>query len=298
MNKRTPLSFLTLVLATSAFGCGASDAAAPTPTTPTAAVTNAPASAAGEGVVDAKLRAAIDGPQRPAAEKARDTYRHPRETLEFFGLQPNMTVVELSPGGGWYTSILAPVLKDQGHLFVAGSDPNGPPGEGTQNARELQARIQKSPDAFGNVGYVVMKRDTELSLGPDGSADMVLTFRNLHNWVEGKATDKILGAAFKVLKHGGVLGLTDHRANANGPTDPKSVGDTGYIPEAEAIRIVTAAGFKLADKSEINANPKDTKDYPKGVWTLPPTYELGDKDHAKYEAIGESDRMTLKFVKP
>ena len=154
------------------------------------------------------------------------------------------------------------------------------------------------PQAFDKVQSVVLKNDQPWVLGAPESADMVLTFRNFHNWVEAGSTDKVLGAAFKVLKHGGILGLTDHRANPGGATDPKVVGDTGYVPEDLVIKLVEGAGFKLAGKSEVNANPKDTKDYPKGVWTLPPTYELGETDHAKYEAIGESDRMTLKFVKP
>jgi predicted methyltransferase len=135
-------------------------------------------------------------------------------------------------------------------------------------------------------------------LGAPESADMVLTFRNFHNWVEAGSTEPVLAAIARVLKHGGVLGLTDHRANAGAPIDAKTVGDTGYVPEDAVVTMIEAAGFKLAGKSEVNANPKDTKDYPKGVWTLPPSYELGETDRAKYEAIGESDRMTLKFVKP
>jgi predicted methyltransferase len=143
-----------------------------------------------------------------------------------------------------------------------------------------------------------MRKDAPLGFGAPESADMVLTFRNFHNLVGDPAMDAFLTASFQVLKHGGVLGLTDHRAKAGGPTDAKTVGDTGYVPEDFVVQTIEHAGFKLAGKSEVNANPKDTKDYPKGVWTLPPTYELGDVDHAKYQAIGESDRMTLKFVKP
>jgi predicted methyltransferase len=261
----------------------------------------APASTAAEvkGSSDAALRQSLAGPQRTEKEKKRDAYRHPKETLEFFGLKDDMTVVEISPGEGWYTAVLAPVLRDHGKLFVAGGDPNGDPNaEGTKHAQALADRFQKMPKVFDKVGLVVLKRDQDWVLGPPESADMVLTFRNFHNWVEAGMTDKVLGAMFKVLKHGGVLGLTDHRANPGAPTDPKTVGDTGYVPEDFVVKVVEGAGFKLAGKSDVNANPKDTKDYPKGVWTLPPTYELGETDHAKYEAIGESDRMTLKFVKP
>lgn len=288
MKTRTSLaSMLLLVLAA---GCGSSvPPAAPSSTT-------APAP---DPATDAKLRASLAGGQRADKEKARDVYRHPLETLEFFGLRDDMTVVEISPGGGWYTAVLAPVLRDKGKLVVAGGDPNGDPkSEGTKNAQELQARFRQMPQSFDRVQAVVVKGDGAVSFGPPESADMVLTFRNFHNWVGSPYMDKILGASFAVLKHGGVLGVTDHRAKPGAPTDAKSVDDSGYVPEDYVIQTIEKAGFKLAGKSEVNANPKDTKDYPKGVWTLPPTYELGDQDHAKYEAIGESDRMTLKFVKP
>jgi predicted methyltransferase len=287
-------------LLTSLAACGGA-AVTPPPATATAAASATPATSAADvnAPVDAKLRAVLAGSQRTEKEKKRDVYRHPAETLEFFGLKDDMTVVEISPGEGWYTAVLAPVLRDHGKLIVAGGDPNGDPSsEGTKNAQALRERFQKAPQAFDKVQTVVVKRGGDWVLGPPGTVDMVLTFRNLHNWVEAGMADKVLGAAFAALKHGGVLGLTDHRANAGASTDPKVIGDTGYIPEATAVKLAEAAGFKLAGKSEINANPKDTKDYPKGVWTLPPTYELGDADHAKYEAIGESDRMTLKFVKP
>jgi predicted methyltransferase len=276
---------LAVVLAASA--CGGGDTVPPS-TPPVIA----------DPATDAKLVDSLAGPQRTDKERARDVYRHPRETLDFFGLRDDMTVVEIAPGGGWYSAVLAPVLRDRGRFIVAGGDPNGDPkSEGTQDAVALLARFQKMPQAFGKVESVVLTKDTWL-FGPPESADMVLTFRNFHNWVEGKTTDKVLAATFAVLKHGGVLGLTDHRAKPGASTDPKVVGDTGYVPEDYVVQAVEQAGFKLFAKAEINANPKDTKDYPKGVWTLPPTFELGEKDHAKYAAIGESDRMTLKFVKP
>jgi predicted methyltransferase len=276
------------VLLTLAAACGSSVP----PVTP-----STQAAVAADPATDAKLRASLAGGQRTDQEKARDVYRHPLETLEFFGLRDDMTVVEISPGGGWYSAVLAPVLRDKGKLVVIGADPNGDPkSELTKNAQELQARFQQTPQAFDKVQTVVFKPDTPF--GPAESADMVLTFRNFHNWVGSPLMDKILGASFAVLKHGGVLGLTDHRAAPGAPMDPKKVDDTGYVPEDYVIQTIEHAGFKLAGKSEVNANPKDTKDYAKGVWTLPPSYELGDVDHAKYQAIGESDRMTLKFVKP
>ena len=248
---------------------------------------------------DAKLRASLGAAHRPDKERARDVYRHPLETLEFFGLRDTMTVVEISPGGGWYTAVLAPVLREHGKLFVAGGDPNGDPkSEGTQNAQGLRVRFQSKPDVFDRVQPVVLREGQPWVFGPPESADFVLTFRNFHNWVEAKTTERVLAAAFAVLKHGGVLGLVDHRASPGGPTDPKVVGDTGYVPEEYVIQLAEKAGFRFAAHSEVNANPKDTKDYPKGVWTLPPSYELGEKDHARYEAIGESDRMTLRLVKP
>jgi predicted methyltransferase len=247
---------------------------------------------------DAKLVQSLGGSQRTDAEKARDVYRHPRETLEFLGLRENMTVVEISPGGGWYTAVLAPVLREHGKLFVAGGDPNGDPkAEGTKDAKDLLARFQKAPEAFDRVEPIVIHPDA-ISFGTPETADMVLTFRNFHNWVGDPIEAKILAAAFAVLKHGGVLGLTDHRAKADGSRDPKVIGETGYVPERFVVEEVEKAGFQLADRSEINANPKDTTDHPRGVWTLPPVYALGETDRAKYQAIGESDRMTLRFVKP
>ena len=288
MIPRTWLSWLAVVLSTSV-ACGASVGTLPPPSalpTPDAAT-------------DAKLVQSLAGAQRTDKERARDVYRHPRETLEFFGLRDDMTVVELSPGGGWYTAVLAPVLRDRGQLRVEGGDPNGDPkSEGTQNARALQARFQAMPQAFDKVQALVVGGGKPIELGPAGSADLVLTFRNFHNWVGDPMLGKILEASFAVLKHGGVLGLTDHRAAPGSAFDAKAVDATGYVPETYVVETVTRAGFKLAARSEVNANPKDTRDYPKGVWTLPPTYELGDADHARYEAIGESDRMTLKFVKP
>ncbi|HEX2668578.1 MAG TPA: methyltransferase [Gammaproteobacteria bacterium] len=243
---------------------------------------------------DAAISQALKGAWRAPANAARDQYRHPRETLEFFGLRPDMTVVQLWPGAGWYTEILAPVLKDHGKLIDAALPPKGY-GESSTSQRYL-SKLKADPAVYGKVQVVDFAPPAQLDLGPEGSVDMVLTFRNAHNWESDHQLPAVFQASFKVLRHGGVLGLTDHRA-VPGKT-VEQVFDSGYMPTDYIIKVAEQAGFKLVAQSEINANPKDTKDYPHGVWTLPPTYTLGDKDRAKYAAIGESDRMTLKFVKP
>ncbi|HEY1772320.1 MAG TPA: methyltransferase [Gammaproteobacteria bacterium] len=244
--------------------------------------------------IDAALNKAIAGSWRDPANVARDKYRHPRETLEFFGLTPNMTVVQLWPGNGWYTEILAPVLSEHGQLIDAAVPPKGD-SESDNTVRYL-AKLKATPSVYGKVRVVDFMPPAKMDLGAPESADMVLTFRNLHNWQGQGQLDAVFAAAFKVLKHGGVFGVAEHRAPAGKTVD--ETFQTGYMPVDYVIQEAEKAGFKLAGRSEINANPKDTKDYPKGVWTLPPTYRLGDKDKAKYAAIGESDRMTLRFVKP
>ena len=253
-----------------------------------------PQTAADTSGIDAALTQALKGSWRSPSNAARDRYRHPRETLEFFGLTPSMTVVELWPGGGWYSEILAPVLKDHGKLIEA-TLPTSDPGEGDTTKAYL-AKLAANPAVYGKAKVVEFDPPSKADLGPEGSADLVLTFRNAHNWESQHQLLAVFQAAFKVLKKGGVLGLTDHRAAA-GVALQDTYG-TGYLPAAYVIQTAEIAGFKLAGQSEINANPKDTKDYAKGVWTLPPTYALGETDKAKYTAIGESDRMTLKFVKP
>ena len=288
------LSMASLVAAASSIsGCGG--AASSGSTAVTSARPSPEAPIARTNAHDA-LTAAVAGPQRTERERARDVYRHPVETLEFFGLTKETKALEVSPGGGWYTAILAPTLKDHGELAITSADPNGPPDdEGTRDARARATRFAAAPDAFGKVRTVVV--GSPRSYGPDGSEDMVLVFRNVHNWVADGSLPAILAAIHRVLKPGGVLGVEAHRANPGARTDAKAADDTGYLPEAFVVQSIEAAGFKLVARSEINANPKDTKDHPKGVWTLPPSFALGDVDRAKYAAIGESDRMTLKFVK-
>jgi predicted methyltransferase len=234
------------------------------------------------------LEAAMESPTRPAQDKARDRYRHPRETLTFFGLKSDMTVVEIWPGGGWYTAILAPYLKPHGKLYEA-----VPPGPRSDKFRQKMAA---DPGLYGKVIITELGPPDHLDIAPAGSADMVLTFRNVHNWMRGGYAEDVFKAMYQALKPGGILGVVDHRADPKLPQDPKAA--SGYVRQDYMIKLAEGAGFKLAGESEVNANPKDDRDHPSGVWTLPPTLRLGDTDRAKYLAIGESDRMTLKFIKP
>jgi predicted methyltransferase len=242
------------------------------------------------------LQAIIASPHRVPGNSDRDPYRHPVETLTFFGVQPGWTVVEIGTGAGWYTEILAPLLAREGKLIAVGNDPNGPPDSGrTVNGKRTRLFLDKSPEMFGKVELAVIDPPTKLELGPAGSADLVIAMREMHNWQRRGDMDAYLASVHNVLKDGGKFGVEEHRAKAG--TKGEDTADTGYVAEDWMIQRVEAAGFKLEAKSEINANPKDTKDYANGVWTLPPTFIDGDKDKDKYKAIGESDRMTLRFVK-
>ena len=239
----------------------------------------------------AAIDAAVAAPTRTPANLARDQYRNPAATLAFFGLKPGATVVEIWPGGGWYTEILAPHANAGNGTYFAAA----PWERGLNRVKEWQAA---KPDLYGRIQLAEFPNAGTNPKVPDASADMVLTFRNVHNWRFGGA-DNTAGAfrqMFAMLKPGGTLGVVEHRLNESQDTvlEEKS----GYMKESSVIAFAEAAGFKLVGKSEINANPRDTKDYPKGVWTLPPRFAEGDIDRAKYAAIGESDRMTLKFVKP
>lgn len=242
---------------------------------------------------ESKLLQAVAGEHRSAKNKARDAYRHPAETLEFFGFEPTMTVVELAPGGGWYTEILAPAVKGTGKLYGAHYPDTGEDNYYSKSRRRLEEKM-KSNEIFSEVELTDFTPRVESQIAPAGTADLVLTFRNLHNWREDGVL-QIFKDAHKALKSGGVLGVVEHRmpASQNFADNMRS----GYFPEALTIELAEKAGFTLEAKSEINANPKDTADHPKGVWTLPPVLRLGDQDKEKYMAIGESDRMTLKFVK-
>ncbi len=241
----------------------------------------------------AKIQWAMAGKHRSEKNRARDAFRHPLETLSFFGLKDDMTVIELWPGRGWYTEILASVMREKGKLRVTNFTAES---ELADMAKDYDALLASQPAIYGKVEVMRILPPNQLSLGPDESADMVLTFRNLHNWIMGGFEAKVFEATFKVLKHGGVFGFVEHHASDG--TDPKLAKETGYVPEAYAVQLAQAAGFKLDSKSDVNANPKDPKNHEGGVWALPPNLKNGEKDKAKYQAIGESDRMTLKFAKP
>jgi predicted methyltransferase len=246
------------------------------------------------------LDAAIAGEHRSEENKARDVYRRPRETLAYFGFRSDMTVVEIWPGAGWYTEILAPALKDHGTLYAAHYSLNPRYGYQRRYFGEFLGKLGANPDIYRGVIITALDVPYEIDIAPQGTADMVLTFRNAHNWVNpgygahtGAVTFKVM---FDVLNPGGVLGVVDHRWPDPATEDPNA--DDGYVSEDRIIAMAEAAGFKLAGRSDMNRNEKDTHEHPQGVWTLPPSLALGDEDRDKYLAIGESDRMTLKFVKP
>ena len=252
---------------------------------------------AAEAVPD-PLAAAIASPARTPKFVARDVYRHPLETLRFFGVRPDQTVVEIWPGRGWYMEILAPYLQDRGRYYAAIEAPDvaGASQEAKDDAAFLRRRIADDPADFGKVIVTDLHPPQLTEICPPGTADLVLTFRNVHNWIDGGDQQAQFDTFFKALKPGGVLGVVEHRAKPGTSLD--ETRKSGYVDEAYVKKLAANAGFRFAAESPVNNNPKDTKDYPKGVWTLPPSFALGDTDRAKYLAIGESDRMTLRFVKP
>lgn len=236
----------------------------------------------------------VAAPHRTAANVARDSFRHPLETLVFFGIKENSAVVEILPGsGGYYMEILAPYLKSRGSYIAANRDEAAAP-QYLADHQRLLARLKAEPALYEKVVVTKFNVDKH-EIASAGSADFVLTFRNLHNWVERSEIDGALRAFHRALKPGGVLGVVDHRGRTD--VSQEAQMKSGYVRQDFAVALIEKAGFKLAGASEVNANPKDTKDYPEGVWTLPPSYRLKDKDRAKYQAIGESDRFTVKFVK-
>lgn len=243
---------------------------------------------------DAGLEEWAKASHRSAHNTVRDRYRHPVETLRFFGVREDSTVVEILPGSsGYYMEILAPWLRERGRYIAANRDETAPP-QYLADHRKLLGRLAAEPALYGKV--VVTKFNADLhEIAPPGSADFVLTFRNLHNWLERGEVEGALRAFHRALKPGGVLGVTDHRGRTDLAQDAQM--KSGYVREDYAAAVIEKAGFRLVGRSEVNANPKDTKDHSAGVWTLPPTYRLKDQDREKYEAIGESDRFTLKFVK-
>ncbi len=242
------------------------------------------------------IDSAMKGSHRSDANKARDQYRHPKETLLFFGLQPDMTVVEITPGGGWYTEILAPVLKDQGTFYAATYRiTDDSPGYFKNMDANYRSKLAAYPDVYGGVKLVHFDSQYP-KVGPDGAADLVLTFRNVHNWAQAGTAETMFRAFAAALAPGGYLGVVEHRAKPGTPLEQQI--KSGYMTEEYVMKLASGAGFSLVEGKNINANLKDTKDYPGGVWTLLPNLRnVPDSEKAKMRAIGESDRMTLLFVK-
>ena len=236
----------------------------------------------------------LQAPHRSERNVVRDPHRHPAQTLEFFGVRPDSVVVEILPGsGGYYMELLAPYLQAKGRFIAANRDETAV-SPYKEDHQKLLERLKAEPALYGKV--VVTKFNAGLhDVAPPGSADFVLSFRNLHNWIERGEAEAALRAFHKALKPGGVLGVVDHRGRTD--LSQEAQMKSGYVREDYAIALIEKAGFRLAGRSEVNANPKDTKDHPVGVWALPPTYRMKDQDRAKFAAIGESDRFTLKFVK-
>lgn len=246
----------------------------------------------------ARLEVAANGDHRSDKNKDRNQYRHPIDTLAFFGLEPNMTVLEIGPGGGWYTEVLAPAMRNTG-VYIAGSydiEVEGQPKYRYRQHQSLLTNIKDQPELYGQIKVASYSPPESRNLWQENSVDMVITFRSSHGWVRQGMIDEVYSDFFKVVKPGGVLGVVQHRAPADG--DAIAWAKKGYVPEARVIQAAEKAGFILDAKSEVNANVKDLKDHDEGVWRLPPTLGLGEQDREKYMAIGESDRMTLRFKKP
>jgi len=272
-----------------------------------AALLAAAASWASDLPVEARIERAMLGDHRSEANKARNVYRHPVGTLTFLGLQDGMTVMEIWPGGGWYTEVLAPVIRHHGQLIVAGYDPDVP-GQPEYRYR-LQANLldmfSAHPEVYDQVAAMPFSPPTSASLGAADSIDLVLTFRNTHGWISDGIAEAVFAEFARVLKPGGILGVVQHRAAAN--VDPAKSAETGYVPEAAVVELARKAGLYLEARSEANANPRDSRDYEGGVWSLPPGLGMCQDIEAEAEisacnerfmAIGESDRMTLRFRKP
>ncbi len=266
----------------------------------------AQAQAQGEQAEDAALRAAIAAPHRSEANRRRDSARHPYETLRFFGLAPQQRVLELAPGGGWYTEILAPYLQAQGQLLLAAEAADDPDDYRRRGRRALDDKLARNPELYGRVTVGLLPRAARSAdaartapaadgLGPAGRLDLVLTFRNVHNWLEAGHLDHTLQAVQTLLRPGGVLGVVEHRAPPGRSTT--WIEQNGYVPEDLVIERARAAGLRLDARSEVNANPRDGREHPHGVWSLPPTLRGGDVDRDRFVAIGESDRFTHRYVK-
>lgn len=244
-----------------------------------------------------RVAMSMQGDHRSESNKARNQYRHPVETLEFFAIEDGMTVMEIWPGGGWYTEILAPAMRGHGNLIIATWDPEveGQPAYRYELPKKMEEDFASHPQIYDEVTFEYFSPPGSPSLGEADSIDVIVTFRNTHGWVGGGIAQDIFNEFARVLKPGGILGVVQHRAEEG--TDPAKTSKMGYVSEQAVKQLAANAGFTFEDSSEVNANPKDGRDYDEGVWTLPPGLALGDKDKEKYTAIGESDRMTLRFRK-
>ncbi|HET9640406.1 MAG TPA: methyltransferase [Allosphingosinicella sp.] len=271
------------LLGSAALGLGilAASACAPSP--------KVVAAAEAELHADTAIAAAVGAPTRSEANRARDPWRHPRETLGFFGVEPGDTIVEIWPGGGWYSEILAPLLRENGEYWAVGSE---------RQLAGVRTMMAKDKATYGRIRFAAFPAAAGETRVPDGTADVVLTFRNVHNWImpEPPFGEEAFRQMFAMLKPGGTLGVAEHRLPEG--ADPALEKSSGYIKVSTVRRLAEGAGFRLAAASEINANPADTKDHPNGVWSLPPSLRGKAVDRERFLAIGESDRMTLRFVKP
>jgi len=242
------------------------------------------------------LESVSRGDHRSEANVARNEWRHPVETLEFFGLESDTTIIEILPSTGWYAEIIAPYVRDHGKYYAAHFSPNASAGYMPRILGVFEEKITDRPDVYGRVTVRHLNPPHEVVIAPAESADMALTFRNVHNWILAEQEHEFFASFYAALKPGGILGVVEHRAKPG--TSVQVMKDSGYVTEAYVKEVAAAAGFEFVESSEINANSRDTADHPEGVWTLPPNYRMGDTDRDKYAAIGESDRMTLKFMKP
>jgi predicted methyltransferase len=242
-----------------------------------------------------RLDQILAGEHRSEENRARDRYRHPKETLLFFGIRPEMHVMEVWPEPGWYTEVIAPLVRDGGKYYAALIPPDPASRNISARLETYRTKLTSRPDLYDRVSMVTFPRDGSDAVPPN-SVDMVVSFRNIHNWMARDEAAQAFATMYRALKPGGVLGVVEHRGNPANTQDPHA--KSGYVNEDYAIRLIEAQGFRLRGTSEVNANRADTKDYEQGVWTLPPTYRLGAQDRERYAAIGESDRFTLKFEKP
>ena len=239
------------------------------------------------------LEALANGHHRSEQNRARNDYRHPAETLAFFGLEKDMTAVEILPAGGWYTEIIAPYLAGEGKLYVAHFSPNSSLPYAAGSLQGFEEKITNSPEIYGKITVRHIDPPHEVVIAPPETADLAMTYRNVHNWIMVGQELEYFETFYAALKPGGILGVVEHRALPG--SSMQVMETTGYVTEQYVKEIAMKAGFEFVASSEINAHPKDLTKYPEGVWSLPPTYQLGDQEREKYSKIGESDRMTLKF---